>query len=272
VENSSVQVEAHVVAGQINELETLATEAGVTEGQSVLILSFESAETLSAEELEQITSNEFAKLVSFVSTFDRTIDSMLRSSRLTVRPKGNRIYVILAINLDDVRPIKTFLKDASVLINACKFEQSLNFKGAWDIDASEIFEDRRNIFEPLIEDFTADFSVTVWRRYLVANIRQLGKFKFLQFIGLTSADVEVSVEGLSSLPEFVFRKINSSDFNMNSFRNYWGKTLKKELPLVYNTLSVFSEHFNAKFEVFARVSSVSASLKASAPGLSSFLN
>jgi hypothetical protein len=274
VESSSVQVEVHAVAGKIDELETLAADAGATEGQTVLILSFESAETLSAEELEQTTSNEFAKLVSLVSTFDPMIDSILQSSRLTVRSKGNRIYVILAMNLDDIRPIKTFLKDVTVLINACKFEQSFHFKGAWDIDASELFDDRRNAFENFIEDFTADISVTVWRRYrdLIANSRQFRKLKFLQFVGLTSGDVEVSVEGLSSLPEFIFRKINYSDFNMSTFKKYWGKTLKKQLPLVCKTLNIFSEHFKANFEVFAKVSSISASLKASAPGLSSFLN
>jgi hypothetical protein len=274
VEGSSVQVEAHVVAGKLDELETLATEAGATEGQTVLILSFESAETLSSAELEQTTSNEFAKLVSLVSTFDPMIDSILQSSRLTVRPKGNRIYVILAMNLDDVKPLKAFLRDVTVLINACKFEQSFHFKGAWDIDASELFDDRRNAFENFIEDFTADISVTVWRRYrdLIANLREFRKLKFLQFLGLTSGDVEVSVEGLSSLPEFVFRKINYSDFNMSTFKRCYVKTLKKELPLVYKTLNIFSENFKANFEVFAKVSSLSASLKASAPGLSSFLN
>jgi hypothetical protein len=84
--------------------------------------------------------------------------------------------------------------------------------------------------------------------------------------------VEVSVEGKNTLPEFIFCKLNNSDFIMNTFKNYCEETLKKQLPLVYKTLNIFSEHLKANFEVFTKVSSISAFLRASAPGISSFLN
>lgn len=272
VDSTGLKAELRVSAEKIDELEALAGEASVPEEHSAIIVSIKVASQ--GEDPEATTSREFSKLLSLISSFDPAIDTILQDSRLTVRTKGDRVYVILSVNLNEMRPFNGVLKEVSALVNACKFKQDLHVKGTWEISMEDLFEDERNVFENFIEDFNLEVTLKLWRRYrelLLTNRRLKRDFGFLNFINLQSGDIDAGIEGFASLPEFIYRKLRGSN-SMKRLKIGTMKQLKKGLPQVLKTLETFSNIFEADFEVFARAGALSGFLKVIAPGLSSLIS
>jgi len=272
-ENKGLQADIKLVSGKLDELEALAAEASVPEDHTLLILSIKTS--TSTDNPEDLASREFAKLISLASSFDPILDQTLQSSRLTIRPKGDRLYILLSVDLSDLRPFASFLKDLSSLVDVCKFQQQVHVQGVWDISMEDLFEDERNILESFTEDFHLDVKLDLWRRYreLVFSSKRLGReLQFLRYVDVISGDIDFSVEGLASLPEFIFRKVRSSRESMKAIKTAVLKKLTKTLASVLKTLDVFSEIFEADFEIFARVSSISGFLKVKAPGLSHLIS